>query len=113
MRQLFPQVAIYPCSGDGTRQRNRNDRGPRANLGEKRPRASAGGCPAETKDQPAVDLALAELLGRNIDRVSVKGPDLEFLDQQTRQSSDQYSAADDPVHKIERASSRERLCQSV
>src|SRR3546814_13836272 len=94
MRQLFPQVAIYPCSGDGTRQRNRNDRGPRANLGEKRPRASAGGCQAETKDQPAVDLALAELIGRNIYRVYVKGPDLEFFYLPNRQNTHQYSPAD-------------------
>ncbi len=83
VRQPLPDIPVQPRAGNRAQQRDPHGAIAGANLREQRTRARAREGPAETEDQPAVDLPQVERLVLNHDRLASHLLVRRFADKRT------------------------------
>ena len=81
MRQLIPEIPIYPGSGNSAEQSHHNNGGAGSDLRKQRSGAGSGNRPAKTEDQSAIDLAFVEFFFMEDDFFAINGFNPEFLNQ--------------------------------
>jgi hypothetical protein len=80
MGKAIPQSAIHPGACDCAEQHNGYHGGARADLDKQGARAGAGQAPAQSKNEPPVNLAFAEFFRCERNGLAVDGLDVESLD---------------------------------
>src|SRR4026209_2245990 len=96
--KLVADQTVHPGAREGRPQPHCHDRDAGSDQRVEGTGTGSGQGLAQAEQRPADDVAPAERLGLDADRLAGEGADLEALDQLNRDHPDQHGAQHEPVH---------------